>query len=303
MTTPPRDGDSRLRTARPARSAVLAGIATLAGIVVIAFGVFHSGLLPGSGDTGSPAGQATLVTAPDTAAPSLSEDFDALLATFDGQASIALAPVGGGQVLAFGDDIEDVAWSTMKVPLSIAALRENGDAVLDLVESAITYSDNDATWTLWTSLGEDPDTWIDTFDAILREGGDQTTVFETDRLESGSPSWGESLWDDADQVRFAAGLPCIPDSGPVLEYMGQIDEEQRWGLGAIEGARFKGGWGPGEGEYLTRQFGILDTPRGQVAVAIVALPASGGLEDGNAMLDAVAQWIVEHEDQLPAGAC
>lgn len=301
MTTQPRGGLSgRLRT-RPRRSVALVGAALLSTAM----------LLSGCHDREDPVANATLVTATPQAggmpspvkAASLSADFDELLATLDGQASIAIAPVGGGDVLAFGDDIEDVAWSTMKVPLSIAALRENGDSVLDLVESAITYSDNDATWTLWTSLGDDMDTWIDTFDAVLREGGDETTVFETDRLHSGGPSYGESLWDDADQARFAAGLPCIQDSGQVLEYMGQIDEEQRWGLGLIEGARFKGGWGPGEGSYLTRQFGIIDTPHGQTAVAIVALPASGGLEDGNAMLDEIARWLVRHEDQLPAGAC
>ena len=128
-------------------------------------------------------------------------------------------------------------------------------------------------------------------------------MFETDRLDSGGPSYGESLWPSPDQVRFAAGLPCMADSDQVLEFMGQVAEDQRWGLGNIEGARFKGGWGPGDPDYMTRQFGVIDTPRGQTAVAITAVAESGTLEDGNAMLDEIAAWIVEHEDKLPAGTC
>ncbi|WP_024795918.1 hypothetical protein [Tomitella biformata] len=293
----------RLRTlpvhTRSQRPALLLGCGLLAGVL----------LLSGCHNPEVPAAKATSIAQVDGAinpaqVSALSADFDALRSGLDGEVSIAIAPVGhGGEVLSFGDDIEDVAWSTMKVPLSIAALRENGDSVLDLVESAIVYSDNDATWTLWTLLGDDMDTWIDKFDQALRDGGDEVTVFETDRLHSGGPSYGESLWDDADQVRFAAGLPCLADAGPVLEFMGQIDEEQRWGLGTIEGARFKGGWGPGEPDFLTRQFGIIDTPNGQTAVAITAVATSGSLEDGNAMLDEIAKWIVAHLEQLPAGTC
>lgn len=299
-STPPRLRTANART-RWRRRSVMAGCGLLAGAL----------LLSGCHETDEPGPTATAATAAPPAdtishaqATTLEADFDALLTQLDGQASIAFAPVGGQNVTAFGDDIEDVAWSTMKVPLSIAAVRENGDSdeVRDLVERAITYSDNDATWTLWTMLG-DMDSWIDKFDDVLRDGGDEHTVFEADRLHSGGPSYGESLWDDADQARFAAGLPCLADSGEVLDFMGQIDEEQRWGLGAIPGARFKGGWGPGEGSYLTRQFGIIDTANGQTAVAIVALPDSGSLEDGNAMLDEIAKWILAHQDQLPAGKC
>lgn len=308
---------NRGTTARRPRRALLVAVPLLAGAL----------LLSGCHDPADPEAVAAAATANpkfDGAVAGipnleLEAEFAQLREGFDGEISMAFAPVGqtddaspgsssglntsGARVLAFGDDIEDVAWSTMKVPLAIAALRENGPDVMDLVIPAITYSDNDATWSLWTTLGEDMGTWVDKFDAVLREGGDGSTVFEEDRLHSGGPSYGESIWDDEDQVRFAAGLPCLPDSGPVLELMGQIDEEQRWGLGAIEGARFKGGWGPGEGEFLTRQFGIIDTPGGQTAVSIVARPNSGSLEDGNEMLTKMAAWIVAHQDQLPAGTC
>lgn len=292
--TPPHP---RARPQRPARRIAVA--AALTGALLLAGCNSPDTLTNGST---IPAETIADQEATDLRNAQLSADFDELRAELDGEISLAVAPVGGSEVLAFGDDLEDVAWSTMKVPLAIAALRENGDSVLDLVESAITVSDNEATWTLWTALGE-IDTWIDKFDQVLRDGGDQTTVFETDRLESGEPSFGESLWDDEDQARFGAGLPCLADSGPVLDFMSQIDEEQRWGLGTIPGAKFKGGWGPGDPTYLTRQFGIIDTPQGQTSVAIVALAESGTLEDGNAMLDEMAQWIMAHLDQLPAGSC
>lgn len=299
MTTPYRGAGAR----RPHR-ALLLGIPLLAGAMLLSG--CHDAQDPESTPTSAAptTGQfAGAVT--DVPMSTLTADFDQLRAGFDGAVSMAIAPVGADrpEILTFGDDIEDVAWSTMKVPLAIAALRQNGPAVMELIVPAITVSDNDATWSLWMTLGDDMSTWIPKFDAVLRDAGDPTTVFEEDRLQSGGPSYGESLWDDEDQVRFAAGLPCLADAAPVLELMGQIDEEQRWGLGTIAGARFKGGWGPGDGEFLTRQFGIIDTPRGQTAVAIVARPNNGSLEDGNAMLTKMAAWIVAHQDQLPGGTC
>jgi hypothetical protein len=59
------------------------------------------------------------------------------------------------------------------------------------------------------------------------------------------------------------------DTERVLDAMGRIVPEQRWGLGASPGVRFKGGWGPSEspeGGYEVIQVGIA----GPTVMAIAA---------------------------------
>jgi hypothetical protein len=51
--------------------------------------------------------------------------------------------------------------------------------------------------------------------------------------------------------------------GADFDLMGQATADQRWGLGTLPGARYKGGWGPSpDGRYLVRQIDIIDTPSG-----------------------------------------
>jgi hypothetical protein len=63
--------------------------------------------------------------------------------------------------------------------------------------------------------------------------------------------------------------------------MGNVEGDQRWGLGLLPDSRFKGGWGPSlSGDYLVRQMGLVQTSRGMTAVALAAAPASGLFDDG-----------------------
>lgn len=264
-----------------------------------------------------------------TAQQRLTEGFASLYATFDGQAAVAIAPVGTDTVWYFGspaaaesdptgtptpagtadpggETIDFLSWSTMKPPLAIAALRDNGEAVVGLVDSAIRSSDNDATWALWLSLG-DRDTWVDKYDQVLRDAGDPETVMRTDGFDDDDRSYGLSDWQLDDQALFAAGLPCLAErdeaAATVYALMGEIDEDQSWGLGRIPGAHFKGGWGPGAEQYLVRQFGVIETDRGSVAIAIAAAPADNDHDTGTAMLDRVADWLIAESDRLPTGRC
>ena len=64
-------------------------------------------------------------------------------------------------------------------------------------------------------------------------------------------------------------LLAEPDTERVLDAMARIVPEQRWGLGALPGIRFKGGWGPSEGPdggYEVIQVGIA----GSTVIAIAA---------------------------------
>ena len=78
--------------------------------------------------------------------------------------------------LVFGDWPTGPAWSTSKVPLTIAALREEHQpTVTDEMRAAITKSDNAAAERIWENLG-DPVTAAHKIEAVLREYGDPTTV-------------------------------------------------------------------------------------------------------------------------------
>jgi hypothetical protein len=82
-----------------------------------------------------------------------------------------------------------------------------------------------------------------------------------------------------------------------------VTSSQRWGLGRIARARFKGGWGPDtHGRYLVRQFGLV--PRGSqvIAVAVAVEPANGSFATGTAELDQVAAWLRSALPLLPSAA-
>lgn len=227
--------------------------------------------------------------------PALAAAIDDIAERFDGEAAIALAVPGAtsGKGPVTAGELSDVsAWSTSKVPVAIAAHREN-PWVEDLIPAMISESDNDAAETLWVSLG-DASTAAEAVNDVLADGGDVRTEFE---------AWaapGDVQWELADQAAFAANLRCIEGAEPVLDAMGDIVDYQSYGLGTIEGARFKGGWGPDEeGEYLSRQLGIFPADGGVVGVAIAARPGDATDDTARDMLDEIAGAIAEHS---PRGA-
>jgi hypothetical protein len=89
-----------------------------------------------------------------------------------------------------------------------------------------------------------------------------------------------------------------------MDLMGQISPDQRWGLGEIDGAKFKGGWGPSlEGDYLVRQLGVIPVRDGFAVVAVAAVPNSGSFDDGTLDLTRIATWLQQRADLLPSGKC
>ena len=87
----------------------------------------------------------------------LQSDFATLRSETAGTIGIVALPLGGGAPVVLGDWSSGAAWSTSKVPLSIAALRADPPADTGLVTSAITASDNASAEALWSGLG-DPET-------------------------------------------------------------------------------------------------------------------------------------------------
>ncbi|WP_239476694.1 hypothetical protein [Nocardia arizonensis] len=235
---------------------------------------------------------------------SLAADFTQLQPMLGGEVGLAIMPVGGGRMTVFGDWTTGIAWSTIKVPLAIAALRHDPDGARPAAEAAITVSDNDAAEELWQSLGDGLEA-AQAVQNVLDEAGDLTTGVAGPRTTLDYTSFGSTEWTLTEQVRFAAKLPCLSQTDEVTKLMGEITPEQGWGLGTIDGAEFKGGWGPDDdtGVYTVRQFGLVPAASGQVAVAVAARADSGTYEDGTALLNRLARLLERHIDELRGGKC
>lgn len=218
---------------------------------------------------------------------------------YDGAATIAVAGMDGAGETAVAP------WSTVKVPIAIAALR-NDPSFQDVMTQAIQNSDNAAAETLWGSLGS-PEQAAEATGAVIREG-DSSARVESQVVRPGFSSFGQSDWSLSAQADFASHLRCIQGAEPVVSAMGNIGNGGGYGLGTIPGAIFKGGWGPNAaGVSGLRQFGLI--PRsggsgsGYVAVAIAVESPDGSYEAGQAELTAAAEFLRSKVDSLPEAAC
>ena len=227
-----------------------------------------------------------------------------------GSAGVAYVPVGsGGQVTRYGALTGGVGWSTVKVPVAIAVVRSvGGHPGADdrrQMRRAITQSDNAAALRLWSRLGSGKAAAAKT-QRVLRDGGDASTVVPAQRRRPEFTPFGQSEWSLAAQATFAAALPCVAGSGPVVRLMGQVTPSQQWGAGTLDGTvAFKGGWGPGtDGRYLVRQLAILRLANGtRVGVALAVKPADGRFDTGVANLNAVARWVERHARARREAGC
>lgn len=217
---------------------------------------------------------------------------DTAVAEFGGIAGLAVSD--GARAMAAGDDTAYPAWSTSKVPIAVAALR-NDPAMAGPAAAAIVSSNNEAAETLWLSL---PD---GAADEVFTEAG-VPVIMNTEKIRPEFSVFGQTAWSPSSQATFAANLPCVPGAAPVLELMGQVSPDQAYGIGQLPGARFKGGWGPDKaGNYQVRQFGRFIGAEGEVAVALTAIPASGQYGDAQAMASMMATQIAGAS--LPVAVC
>jgi hypothetical protein len=214
-------------------------------------------------------------------------EFHQLESQLPAEVGISIVTVGSSPV-SYGTWSSGVAWSTIKVPLAIAALRAGPDDS-GLVFATITQSDNAAAEQLWTLLG-DPADAARQVQAVIREAGDVTTEVESRRLRAEYTAFGQTRWSLADQARFAAGCAHVRDASPVVELMGELTADHRWGLAAKSFAA-KGGWGPGvHGGYLVRQFAMVSDT---VGVALAAEVHDGGYQAGVDVVNRLADWCVD----------
>lgn len=310
-------------TARRRRGVIVgailgAAIVVAAGVVVrlSGFGTHHAH--PGAAQASSGPAPIAAPAGPTEAPPAgniasggpdvatLTTDFARLQSSIDGTIGLMIAPAGNAaSPVTLGKDwTSGPAWSTIKVPLVIAALRENHSTEpTDPMRAAITESNNAAAESIWAGLG-DPVTAAHAVEKVLVEAGDHTAV-ESRKVRPEYTAFGQTRWSLTDQLRFAAFAACDNRDAPVRALMGQIEQDQQWGLGHIPGTKFKGGWGPSEaGAYLVRQFGFVTNPSGGVSVVAVAVePASGSFADGTADLTRIGDWLAANLAVLPASRC
>lgn len=183
------------------------------------------------------------------------------------------------------------AWSTSKVPLAVAVSQAGKAAEFkDSIRQAITVSDNDAADRLWRGVADTDAQRAEAVTKVIRQSGDRNTVVPSTRRAAGFSIFGQTEWTPLNQVRFAATLPCQAQAGGVIEQMRYISPSQRWGMGRLPGATFKGGWGPSEGIYTVRQFGWYQDRSGN-RVFIAMATQAGSMGAGTTVLDELSQIL------------
>lgn len=243
-------------------------------------------------------------------ASALTASFARLQSQLGGRIGLAVVPVGSAGrtqpgAVQLGTLTSEVAWSTSKVPLVIAALsRTSGSSVQTLARAAITKSDNAAAERLWRGLGNATAAG-NSMNSVLVALGDPTTRTQTRVVRAGFSAFGQTQWTAKDQAKVASALPCSQHARTVYDLMGKIDRSQAWGLGTISGARFKGGWGPDtQGRYVVRQMGVLIVKGVPVmGVSILSKPSDGSFSAGTSALTAIAHWLAAHLAAFPKGHC
>lgn len=210
---------------------------------------------------------------------------------YRGISGVAVSYEGG--TISGGLSGDTSAWSTLKVPIAIAA-QQKGTGQGELIDAAISRSDNGSATRLWASLGGEK-TAAHAVEQVMWRAGGPGNVRHAVTHYPGGP-FGNSTWTLESQSVFATELPCIDGAGPVYEAMGEIAPWQNDGMGQIPGARFKGGWSGenirgGEFTYTYRQFGTLPSGDGVVGVAIIAHPKDGTHETAAKMLEGLARGV------------
>jgi hypothetical protein len=242
--------------------------------------------------------------------------------TTGAQVGVALKALDDRPPIAIGPLQVAPAWSTMKVPVILARYRLSGrraSGIGERVAEAITESDNEAANSLFDEIVE-AKAGVAPASAYVQRGleqaGDAETVVNTVSPPEGFSTYGQTAWTLTGGLLFYSALArgCLPPSkgaAVILHLMGEITPSQRWGLGQAEfhGARrvlFKGGWGPDPaGRYLVRQFGIVETANGGLAVALMGIAADGQFGSGVQILDQLADAVARstHPARARAGAC
>ncbi|MBX7448961.1 hypothetical protein GR927_13250 [Mycolicibacterium sp. 3033] len=236
------------------------------------------------------------------AAADLAASFEVLANTLPA-GEVGVAMFNGLQVSSYGPWTSGAAWSTIKVPLSIAGLAADGLAAEAAMQQAISQSDNAAAEHLWGLLG-DPQTAASAVESVLIEGGDTAVIVQSQQVRPPYSPYGQTEWSNDQAAIFAFGLPCVAGAQPVVDQMRNLGGNQQWGLASFADVAAKGGWGPEtDGGYLVRQLALVTNSTGSFGVSLAARPDDGTFETGQAMLNLLGAWIDRQRNNIVGGRC
>jgi hypothetical protein len=229
---------------------------------------------------------------------------DEVQETHGGVAGVAVATRHG--IVQAGDPGRWHAWSTVKVPIAVAAATAelDGEADVDaLIEAAITRSENMPAAELWQLLGGGTSAARQLEELLAPYGEIDALPLAT---EFSPTPIGLIAWPLAGQAEFSSHLPCLTGAEAVYQAMGEIVPWQVDGLGSIEGMHFKGGWSAeedvGSRSYTYRQLGALETQDGVIGMAVLVHPEDGEHATAVQMMDDLADGLEEmiEADLIPA---
>lgn len=211
-------------------------------------------------ETGKASAPATASPAPnpDSVRTQLDRAVDKTARKYHAKVGVAIS--AGDDAIAVGDKGKGPVWSTIKVPIAIAALKDGADK--SLVDLAIKESDNDAAYSLWSQVQWHEGSADKAVEELLEDYGSHADIHDT--------AFGYSTWSLKDQAVFGAELPCIDEADYVHEVLKDIVSWQKIGLSKEERTRAKSGWGldEDENEYTYRQFGVHEVTGKRVGVAL-----------------------------------
>lgn len=251
--------------------------------------------------------------------PATASGFAAIAGRLPGTVGATIGPPGRATALRVGRLASGSAWSTIKVPIALAVLRDvRGPDGLSSrqaadIRAALTLSDNDAAASLFGELEQRHGGRVGAagaVTAVLRGAGDSTTRVSTAGRDGFSP-YGQTEWALPLQHLFMSRLAggCLGRPGSrayVLRLMGEVSSDT-WGLGSAGlPARWKGGWGPGfDGRYLVRQMGVLEIGGRKAIVTLAAIPDDGSFETAQSMATTIARWLARKAPRFarPTGSC
>ena len=220
--------------------------------------VEHLGARDGGGtDHGAGDGAATATRADHHPSPAWRRTLTASFARLQPRlharsVGVALVVVGRTDPLTLGTWRSGPAWSTIKVPLSIAASQHVDSAsTRQLIHRAITRSDNAAAEALWARLGSGRRAASEV-DAVLRADGDGRTRTQWRQVRPPFTPFGQTTWSLADQLAFTRHLACDRHAASVRTQMSAVVAAAAVGARPAVARQDQGRMGTGPARPLPR---------------------------------------------------
>ncbi len=247
------------------------------------------------------AATSSFLTAPASAqSPTWATTFRQLQKSLSGPAAVSITGYGrADKTVTVGYTSQIDAWSTIKVPLAMAALQRSTSATTrSRVERALRYSDNGAAAELWREIGSNA-TAAARVNKVLAQKGDTVTKVRYS-TSGGRSSYGRTPWRTSSMGVFMSNMAC--GSGAIVRQHLATTAGPKWGLKTMPRPLVKNGYGPVAGGYLVRQAGIIigaDGRRWGVSVTVRATSLARGQQD----LTRVAGWLKPRIGWIPAKTC